>query len=116
MKFLLLLYEPDTDWLSLPKEQLEQELAKHEQFIGYLSQRGRPFSGEALRPSDTATTLRPEGSGTIVSDGPYAELKEQVAGFYIIEADDIDEAVGVAKRCPMASGIEVRPIWDTSAG
>jgi hypothetical protein len=115
MKYMLLLYEPDIDWLSAPKEQIEQVLAEHEAFIEYLRQRGRPFSGEALRPPATATTLRPEGDEVIVSDGPYIELKEHVGGFYIIEADSLDEALEVAKRCPMGSGTEVRPIWDPAS-
>lgn len=113
MRYMLMLYEPDTDWLSVPKERLEQALAEHEEFVAYLAQRGRPFSGEALRPSSTATTLRPDAEGVIVSDGPYVELKEHLGGFYVIEADNLDEALEVAKRCPMGSGIEVRPIWDS---
>jgi hypothetical protein len=114
MKYMLLLYEPDTDWLSVPEEELKQALAEHETFVEYLSKRGRPFSGAALRPSTTATTLRPNGDGILLSDGPYVELKEHLGGYYVIEADDLDDALEVARRCPMGSGIEVRPIWEST--
>lgn len=116
MKYMLMLYEPNTDWESVPRERLEQALSEHERFVDYLRQRGRPFSGEALRPSTSATTLRSVGGETIVSNGPFVELTEHIAGYYLIEADNLDEAIEVARRCPVATGIEVRSVWEPNAG
>lgn len=113
MKYMLLLHEPDTDWTSVPQEELDKALAAHGEFVQYLTARGRPFSGEALRPSYTATTLRPSGDEVLVTDGPFVELKEHIGGFYLIEADSLDEAIEVARHVPIGSGVEVRPIWDT---
>ncbi len=109
---MLLLHEADQDWTSAPQEVLDKALAEHGEFIQYLTERGRPFSGEALRPSYTATTLRPKGDEVLVTDGPFVELKEHIGGFYVIEADTLDEAIEVAKRVPMSAGVEIRPIWE----
>ncbi|WP_246219756.1 YciI family protein [Phytoactinopolyspora halotolerans] len=111
---MLMLFEPDTDWLSVPKDELDAALAEHSTFIAYLEQQGIPFSGAALRPSSAATTLRPDGDGALVTDGPYVELKENLGGYYVIDVRDLDEAIEVARKCPMGSGIEVRPIWDAA--
>ncbi|WP_129667530.1 YciI family protein [Phytoactinopolyspora endophytica] len=114
MKYMLMLFEPDTDWQSAPKRELDAVLAEHTTFAERLQERGIQFSGEALRPSTTATTLRPDGDDVLVTDGPYVELKENLAGYYMIDVKDLDEALEVARMCPIASGIEVRPVWDTT--
>ena len=81
-----------------------------------LATAGKIRSGERLRPSSSATTLRANGNGKpLISDGPFAETKEQLGGFYVIEAKDLDEAVGWAGKMPhLADGgsVEIRPIWD----
>ena len=71
------------------------------------------LAGGPLRPADTATTVRVRDGQVLVSDGPFAETKEQIAGFDIIECDDLDEAIDVASRHPVArfGSIEVRPFW-----
>lgn len=112
MKYMLLLHEVDTDWTAAPQEELDKALAAHGAFVQFLQERGRPFSGEAVRPSHTATTLRPDGDDVLITDGPYVELKEHIGGFYVIEADDLDDAIEVAKRVPMGAGVEIRPIWE----
>ena len=111
MKFILLLWEPDTDWQSVPKERLDAALAAHGAFIDYLDGRGIPWTGGALAAQDTATTLRPGDDGPVVTDGPFIELKEGIGGHYVIDVADQAEAVEVAKQCPMASATEIRPIW-----
>ena len=68
--------------------------------------------GAALQASTTATTLRRDREDVLVTDGPFAELKEQLGGFYIIEARDLDQALDAAKHCPLGSGTEVRPVWE----
>ncbi len=68
--------------------------------------------GNALQPVHTATTVRPDGAGGFtVTDGPFAETKEALGGYYLVEADDLDEAIGIAKQIPVQSGgLEVRPV------
>ncbi|GAA4440756.1 YciI family protein [Phytohabitans houttuyneae] len=111
MKYILLLWEPDTDWQALPKERLDAALAEHTAFIRYLDERGIPWTGGALSAQDTATTLRPGPDGPVVTDGPFIELKEGIGGYYTIEVPDHATALEVAAHCPMASATEVRPIW-----
>jgi hypothetical protein len=111
MKYILLLWEPDTDWQSLPKERLDAAMAEHAAFIRYLDERRIEWTGGALSAQDTATTLRPGPDGPVVTDGPFIELKEGIGGYYVIDVADQAEAVEAAKRCPMASATEIRPIW-----
>lgn len=115
MKYMLMLFEPDTDWDAVPEAERTASLDEHAAFVAYLQDRGIEFSGAALRPSTTATTLRPAGpdQDLLVTDGPYVELKENLAGFYIVEAADLDDAVEIARHCPTESGTEIRPLWDT---
>jgi hypothetical protein len=113
MKYMLLLFEPETDWSSVPPERLDAALAEHAAFTGWLDARGIPHSGEALREAATATTLRRAGDEVVVTDGPYAELKENLGGFYVVDVRDLDEALEVARRCPSGGATEIRPIWDT---
>lgn len=111
MKFILLLWEPDTDWQAVPKERLDAAMAEHTAFIRYLDERGIPWTGGALSAQDTATTLRPGPDGPVVTDGPFIELKEGIGGYYTIDVPDHATAVEVAARCPMGSATEIRPIW-----
>jgi hypothetical protein len=111
MKFILLLWEPDTDWQSVPKERLDAALAEHGAFIRYLDERGIAWTGGALSAQHTATTLRPGDGGLVVTDGPFIELKEGIGGYYVIDVADRDEAIEVAKHCPTASATEIRPLW-----
>lgn len=112
MKYMLMIYDRD-DWFDdATPEMIASSLEEHGAFAAHLQGRGAPFSGEALHPSTAATTLRPaEGDdGFIVTDGPFVDLKEHLGGFYIIEAADLDDAIEVAKKCPSAYAIEVRPV------
>jgi hypothetical protein len=81
-------------------------------YVGALQKSGHFIAGEALQPVRTATTVRVRGERMSVSDGPFAETKEQLAGFYLIEARDLDDAIKVAAGIPPArvGSIEVRPI------
>jgi hypothetical protein len=112
MKYMLLLFERETDWTAVAPERAEAALAEHGQFCDWMRERGIPFSGEPLREQSTATTLRRAGDDLVVTDGPFAELKENLGGFYIVDVKDLDEAIEVAKRCPMGAGTEIRPIWE----
>jgi hypothetical protein len=116
MRFALLMFDPEGYWETVGEEEMAAALAEHEAFGRYLRDLGVPFSGVALRPSMEARTLRPSGDPAapppLASDGPYVALREDLAGFYLVECADIDEAEYIAGHCPMGAGIEIRPIWD----
>jgi hypothetical protein len=89
-----------------------------EQFFGDLRAAGKLLGAERLRPSATATTVRQPSGRTLLSDGPFIESKEQLGGYFLIEAENLDEALGWAGRMPvLARGgcVEVRPIWERGA-
>jgi hypothetical protein len=116
MKYMLMIFGRD-DWFdTVTPEQMAASMEAHDAFSAYLQGRGAEFSGEALHASKTATTLRPSdnGDGFVITDGPFVDLKEHLGGFYIIEAADLDDAIEVAKHCPVEYGIEVRPIMEFS--
>lgn len=80
--------------------------------------RGAGKHGDRLRPPDAATTVRRRGDRVLLTDGPFAETREQIAGYDVIEARDLDEAVAIAAAHPMARAgrVEVRPVWPLDAG
>ncbi len=113
MRYLLLIYTPETD--EVPSvEAAEAEHAAYGAFTADIKARGMFQAGEALTPTSTATTVRVVDGETVVTDGPFAETKEALGGFYLIEAPDLDEAIATAGRLPAAKrgSIEVRPIWE----
>jgi hypothetical protein len=108
-----LLVAVDED-LELTEEQAERQFTEFMGFQDEMEARGVLVSRERLRPTSLATTVRVRDEGLVVADGPFAETKEQVAGFYIIECEDLDEAIEIASRNPGAryGTIEVRPVWE----
>jgi hypothetical protein len=98
----------------LSDEQVERQYAEFMGFQDEMEARGVLVNRERLRPTSLATTVRVRDAGLVVADGPFAETKEQIAGFYVIECEDLDEAIEIASRNPAArSGtVEVRPVWD----
>jgi len=98
----------------LTEDQVERQLAEFTAFQDEMQARGVMVARERLRPTSLATTVRVRDEGLVVADGPFAETKEQIAGFYIIECEDLDEAIEVASRNPGAryGTIEVRPVWE----
>jgi hypothetical protein len=99
-------------------EQSEEDVERRwTEFMGFqeeMQARGVLVSRERLQPTSLATTVRVRDQGMVIADGPFAETKEQIAGFYIIECEDLDEAIEVASRNPGAryGTIEVRPVWE----
>lgn len=89
-------------------------LAEYGAFAKEMAERGILQGGERLRPSTDATTVRVRDGELLTTDGPYAETKEQVGGYFIVDCKDLDEAVAVAAKIPGArnGAIEVRPIWE----
>lgn len=113
MKYMLMLYDNEDWWTTITQEEMGKTMEAHNAFARYLQQQGMSIvAGEALQASTTATTLRRDGDDVLVTDGPYAELKEHLGGFYIIEATDLDQALDAAKHCPLGSGTEVRPVME----
>lgn len=116
MQYALLIYEDEAG--SYPEgeqgEAWRDVLSAHEAFAEELHRKGALRGGSGLRHTDTATTVRVAGDGRTVHDGPFAETREQLGGFYLIEAADLDEAIAWAKKLPVAANasIEVRPCLD----
>jgi hypothetical protein len=113
MQYMLLIYSDEAAMASVPESTIKETMAAYMAYSQDLVQSGALVAGERLRPGSTATTVRTEGGKTQVLDGPYAETKEQLGGYYLIEAPDLDAALSWAKRCPGAlhGAVEVRPIW-----
>ena len=116
MQYALLIYteEPTEE---PPQEAMAKELAGYDVFTRHLQDRGAMRAGEALQPIASATTVRVRDGQTIATDGPFAETKEVLGGFYLVEAADLDEAIAYAAMIPGAvhGSIEVRPIFDYGA-
>jgi hypothetical protein len=110
-QYMILIYGAEAQFQDMTPEQLQQLFEAHSRFAGQIGELGATMlGGEALEPSSTATTVRDD----IVTDGPFAETKEVLGGYYLIDARDLDHALQIAKLCPAPyGGVEVRPIMDT---
>jgi len=108
MQYLLLLYGSGDRWAELSEEERAAQSAEYEQLSADPAVRG----GAELQPASTATTVRSRNGEVLTTDGPFAETKEQLGGYYLIEARDLDEALDFAARIPAAKhgGVEVRPL------
>ncbi|WP_067902121.1 YciI family protein [Actinomadura chibensis] len=111
MQYLMLICGKETD--VLPPDEQAALIADTEEWVKEMDGRGVRRLGNRLRLTDTATTVRVRGGETLLSDGPFAETKEQILGFDLIECADLEEALEVASRHPSArhGSIEVRPLW-----
>jgi hypothetical protein len=114
MKYLCLIYDDENAWNTLPKAESDAIMGEYFEFTNGIQQSGQYLAGEALQPTSTATTVRVRNGKVSTTDGPFAETKEQLGGFYLIEARDLNEAIQVAARIPSAriGSIEVRPVVD----
>jgi hypothetical protein len=114
MRYALLICT-DENWVArLEQDQASAMLERYGAFGEEMAGRGVLLGGERLRPTTDATTVRVRDGETLTSDGPFAETKEQVGGFYLVDCKDLDEAIEIAAKIPGAAhgSIEVRPIWD----
>jgi len=113
MQYALLIYTPERETEPTPQE-LAEEMDAYNAFTDHVRSHGAMKGGEALDSVDTATTVRVVEGKTITTDGPFAETKETLGGFYLVEAADLDEAISYAAMIPGAKRgcIEVRPVWD----
>jgi hypothetical protein len=112
MEYLLLIYDNEADLAKRSKAETETMYADYGRFTQSIQQSGHHRAGKQLQPVGTATTVRVRDAKRTVTDGPFAETREQLGGFYMIEAKDLDEALAIAERIPSArtGSIEVRPL------
>lgn len=112
MQYILLIYENEAEKKTISKEEGQKIFAEYMAYTASIKQSGHMRGGEPLEPTSTATTVRLKGGKTVRTDGPFAETREQLGGFYVVEAKDLDEAVALAARLPAAKtgSVEVRPI------
>ena len=117
MKYLCLISMESKIWDALPPAEQEAIVAEHFTYDETLRQRGQLLATEALQPVETATTVRVRRGKLTTTDGPFAETKEQIGGFYLVEARDLNEAIQIAGGIPSArlGSVEVRPVLDFSA-
>jgi hypothetical protein len=115
MKYLLLIYENEAGWEKVTEAEQGQIFQEYMDYTSAIRKSGHHVAGEALQPTSSATTVRVKNGKTLTTDGPFAETREQLGGFYMVEAKDLDEAIGLAARIPAArtGSIEVRPIMPT---
>ena len=113
MQYLLLIYGNETAMAAATEANNGQMLAAYGAYAEAMGKAGVLQGGNRLRPTSSATTVRIAGGKTTVLDGPYAETKEQLGGYFLIDAPDLDAALSWAERCPGASTgvVEVRPVW-----
>ena len=116
MKYLCLIYESEKMYETMPKEEQDAMFGEYFAFTDGIRQGGQYIAGEALHPVHTATTVRIRNGRLSTTDGPFAETKEQLGGFYLVEARDLNEAIQIAGKIPGAryGSIEVRPVMDFS--
>ena len=116
MKYLCLIYENEKNWETMPPADSDAIMNEYFAFTGDIQKNGKYIAGEALQPTVTATTVRVRNGKVSTTDGPFAETKEQLGGFYLIEAKDLNDAIQVAAKIPSArlGAIEVRPVVDFS--
>ena len=112
MKYLCLIYDDESAMKGMTREQGQAIMADYMAFTEGIKKSGHYKSGEALKPTSTASTVRVRQGKISTTDGPFAETKEQLGGFYLIEAKDLNDAIQVASRIPGAKtgSIEVRPV------
>ena len=113
MEYLLLIHSDEVAMQAASQEDMARTMAAYTAYTEALQQAGALRGLNRLRPTTTATTVRVADGKTQVLDGPYAETKEQLGGYYLIDVKDMDAALSWAARCPSASNgaVEVRPIW-----
>jgi hypothetical protein len=115
MKYLLLIYENEAARGAVPEAERGKIFQEYVDYSKRIRKNGNYIGGEALQPTSTATTVRVKNGKTLTTDGPFAETREQLGGFFFVEAKNLDEAIKLAAEIPGArtGSIEVRPIMPT---
>jgi hypothetical protein len=112
LRYVLLVCDEESSELS--EAEIDRRYTAYTAFQDEMEARGVLVGRERLRPTSRSTTVRVRDEGLVVADGPFAETKEQIAGFYVVECENLDEAIEVASKIPAAQygTIEVRPVWE----
>jgi len=113
MNYLLLIYTNEVETMGLGETTLQKMTGEYMDFTKSIVQAGNFKAGDRLKPVSSASTVRVRNGKTTITDGPFAETREQLGGYYLIEAKNLDEATAIAARIPGArfGSIEVRPVW-----
>ena len=114
MRYMLLIYDDEAAWADVSEEEGAAEMAKWTAYTEAISAEGIMRGGEALQLTATATTVRVRNGETQLTDGPFAETREQLGGFYVLECDTLDQAIEAARRIPSVGrgSVELRPIME----
>jgi hypothetical protein len=114
MRYLCLIYENEQLYQNMSQAEMEKVMAEYNAYTEAIKKSGNWIGGEALQPTNTATSVRLRNGKISTTDGPYVETKEQLGGYYLINAKDLKDAVQVASRIPAARNgtIEVRPLME----
>jgi len=117
MKYLCLIYQEEKQEANVPRDVIEKAKADYWAFTEDIKNAGNYVGSHGLQHTDTATTVRVRNGKVSTTDGPFAETKEQLGGYYLISAKDLNEAISIASRIPSAKwgSVEVRPVWDTTS-
>jgi len=112
MKYLLMIYSDERAFEAMSEEERHEVYAAYDELMKDLAANGHMLGGDELAPTSTATTVQVRGGERLVTDGPFAETKEQLGGYFLIDVDDLDAAIDIAARIPsvQSGSIEVRPI------
>jgi hypothetical protein len=112
MQYLCLIYDSEAEWMKMSQPEQGKMYEEYRKFTEDIKASGNHLGGNQLQPISTATTVRIRNGKRLTTDGPFAETKEQLGGFYMIEAKNLDEAIEIASRIPSAKvgSIEVRPL------
>jgi hypothetical protein len=113
MQYLLMIYQNEAEYAKIDPATLQKVFEEYGAFTQGIVRSGNFKAGDRLQPTTTATTVRVRDGKTLTTDGPFAETREQLGGYYLIDAKDLDEALAIAAKIPGArfGSIEVRPIW-----
>jgi hypothetical protein len=117
MQYLLLIYSNEKEMAAMNPSALGSMMTEYTEFTKGIIQAGQFKAGDRLKPTSAATTVRVRNGKVATTDGPFAETREQLGGYYLIDAKNLDEAIAIAARIPGArvGSIEVRPIWPPQA-
>jgi len=113
MQYLLLIYHKENEWENFTEERRQNVYGEYGRLREDLVKKGNWIGGNQLQPVSTASTVRVKDKNPLITDGPFAETKEQLAGYFLVEARDLDEALKIASRIPsvaLGGSIEVRPV------
>jgi hypothetical protein len=117
MKYMLLIYHDEPSWDAITEAERQQVYLEYRNLRDELTKNGKFITGSQLQPIATATSVRVRDSKELVTDGPFAETHEQLGGYFLVEAANLDEATAIAARIPSArtGTVEVRPLVETAA-